>query len=178
MLKGALYELLIFTANHIVAHLPSRRLRRAFYRRALDLEIGEGSAIHLGAAFDTRHGFRMGKNSVINQNCRLDNRGGISIGENVSISADVVILTADHDVRDPLFTGRNRGVAIGDYAFIGTRALILPGVTIGTGAVVAAGAVVARPVEDYAIVAGNPARVVGTRPRELIYKIAYDRLLH
>ncbi len=142
------------------------------------MQIGEGSAIHLGASIDTRHGFIMGKNSVINGNCRLDNRGGITIGDNVSISRNVTILTADHDVRDPQFTGRNRGVNVGDYAFVGTGAIILPGVSLGRGSVVAAGSVVTRSVDDFAIVAGNPARKIAERPRQIEYTIAYDRFLH
>jgi acetyltransferase-like isoleucine patch superfamily enzyme len=54
--------------------------------------------------------------------------------------------------------------------FIGARAIILPGVTIGEGAAVAAGAVVTADVEPYAIVAGVPARVIGSRPRNLTYR--------
>jgi maltose O-acetyltransferase len=177
VLKGIAYEFLVYATNHVVAHIPSRRFRRAFYRKALDMKIGHGSAIHLGASIDTRHGFVMGDHSVINGNCRLDNRGGIAIGNNVSISRNVTILTADHDVRDRDFTGRNRGVTIGDYAFVGTGAIVLPGVSLGIGSVVAAGAVVTRSVEDYAIVGGNPARKIAERPRDLAYTISYDRFL-
>jgi acetyltransferase-like isoleucine patch superfamily enzyme len=177
-LKSSLYEMVVFVANHVVSHLPSRRIRRAYYRRAINAEIGSGSAIALGAKFNSRQRFRMGRHSVINENCRLDNRGGIWIGDNVSISAEVIILTADHDVRDPDFTGRTRPVEIKEYAFIGTRSLILPGVRIGVGAVVAAGSVVTRSVGDYAIVAGNPARVIGQRPADMGYEIFYDRFLH
>ena len=60
---------------------------------------------------------------------------------------------------------------IGDWAWLSFRSTILPGVTIGEGAVVAAGAVVTRDVPPYAIVAGIPARVVGERPRELDYDL-------
>jgi maltose O-acetyltransferase len=64
-------------------------------------------------------------------------------------------------------------VVIGDHAWIGYRALVLPGVTIGEGGVVAAGAVVTKDVPPYAIVAGNPARVVGQRTRDLTYELDY-----
>ena len=128
--------------------------------------------------FDTRRGFKMGCNSVVNQNCRMDNRGGICIGDNVSISAEVCILTADHDLNSPDFVGRPRPVTIEDYVFIGTRAMILPGVILAKGSAVAAGSVVTRNVEPYTIVAGVPARPIGTRVQNLQYEIDYGRLFH
>jgi maltose O-acetyltransferase len=177
-LQSARFDLLLFCTNRIVANIPIRRLRLAYYRRVLDLSIGEGSYIFMGAFFDSRHGFTIGRNSVVGHDCRLDNRGGIVIGDNVSISAQVAILTGDHDVQTRDFAGRERPVRIGDYAFIGTRALLLPGVTVGKGAVVAAGAVVARDVAPYTIVAGNPAKQVGERTTDLDYDARYARLFH
>lgn len=144
----------------------------------MDFTIGRCSAVLLGTTFDQRHGLKMGANSVINENCRIDTRGTVYIGDNVSISARVDILTADHDVQHSLFAGRARAVRIKDYAFIGTRALLLPGVTIGRGAVVAAGSVVTRDVPDHTIVAGNPARPIGLRSHDLRYLLDYRRLLH
>jgi acetyltransferase-like isoleucine patch superfamily enzyme len=64
-------------------------------------------------------------------------------------------------------------VMIGSRAWIGYRAIILPGVTIGEGAVVAAGAVVSRDVPPYTVVAGNPARAIGDRPRDLTYRLEF-----
>ena len=130
----------------------------------------------MDAWFDTRGKFTLGDNSIINQKCRLDNRGILTIGNNVSISAEVCILTADHDIQSPDFRGYEQPVIIEDYVFVGTRAMILPGVILGKGAVVAAGAVVTRSVEPYTIVAGVPARPIGTRQTELDYTHLYDRL--
>jgi acetyltransferase-like isoleucine patch superfamily enzyme len=168
----------MFITNRIIAFLPSRRLRLTFYRRVLNFEIGADTYIFMGARFDTRHGFSIGHNSVVNENCRLDNRAKLTIGDYVSVSADTVILTADHDIQSPEFTGRERPVTIGDYAFLGTRCTILPGVTIGRGAVVGAGSLVTRDVPDYAIVAGIPARVIGERNKQFKYTINYGRWLH
>ena len=109
------------------------------------------SYTHLDVYKRQKRGFRIGKSSVINQKCRIDTRGGVTIGDNVSISAEVCILTADHDLANPKFDGRTKPVTIEDYAFIGTRAMILAGVTVGRGAAVAAGAVVTRNVESFAI---------------------------
>ena len=74
-----------------------------------------------------------------------------------------MIYNAEHDVNDPDFKALRAPVEIGDYVFIGPRAIILPGVKIGRGAVVGAGAVVTRDVEEFEIVGGVPAKVIGER---------------
>ncbi|WP_422393849.1 acyltransferase [Phormidium tenue] len=118
----------------------------------------------------------MGENSVINQKCRIDNRGRVEIGKNVSISAEVCIITADHDLQSANFAGRIRSVLIDDYVFVGARALILPGVRLGKGSAVAAGAVVTKNVLPYTIVAGVPAKPISMREKSLNYTINYRRL--
>ena len=175
-LSDVAYSLLIYMANYIVARVPSHSVRQFFYTTFLNLKIEPGAAILMGAWFDTKGSFVLGRNSVINEKCRMDNRGGITIGANVSISAEVVLLTADHDLRDAGFAGASRPITIGDYAFIGTRAMILPGVTVGQGAVVAAGAVVTKDVAPYDIVAGVPAAIIGQRPQNQTYQLSYRRL--
>jgi len=74
-----------------------------------------------------------------------------------------MILTADHSLDMPSFDYREAPVHIDDYVWIGSRAMVLPGVTIGRGAVVAAGAVVTRDVPSLSIVGGVPARQIGVR---------------
>jgi maltose O-acetyltransferase len=149
-----------------------------YYRHVMGFVLGEGVAIHLGARFDCARGLRIGPGSVINENCRLDPRGQLLIGANVAIAAETIILTADHDLNSPDFHGRDRPVVIEDYVFIGTRAMILPGVVLHWGAVAAAGAVVSRDVPSLAIVGGVPAREMGKRQSDLKYSTAYSRLLH
>jgi acetyltransferase-like isoleucine patch superfamily enzyme len=175
-LRRVWFDGLLFVCNRIVGHVPSHAVRKFFYRSVMKIEIGERSFIFCRAHFDARGGFRMGSHSAINEECRLDNRGGITIGDNVSISPQVCILTADHDPHSPTFAGRQRPVRIDDHAFIGTRATILPGTTIGRGAVVAAGAVVTREVAPLAIVAGSPAKEIGRRDPSLDYQVEYCRL--
>jgi acetyltransferase-like isoleucine patch superfamily enzyme len=95
----------------------------------------------------------------------------ITIGKSVVINDDVTILTGTHDVNDKHFQLLKKPVIVGNYAWICTGAMILPGVTIGEGAVVAAGTVVSRDVPAYHVVAGNPAKVVRTnRSQKLDYK--------
>lgn len=172
------FDGILYLTNRVVSHIPSHVIRLFFYRYCLGLGIGANSHIFMEAWFDSKKNFKMGKNSVINQNCRLDNRGGITIGDNVSISAEVCILTADHDLQSSDFAGRIRPVIIEDYVFIGTRAMILPGVVLGKGCAVAAGAVVTRNIPPFTIVAGVPAKSIGKRTADLQYRLNYRRLFH
>lgn len=171
-------ELLLYLANHFINHIPFHLIRLAFYRSFLQIEIGSDSVIFMEIWFDAKKNFKMGNHTVINQKCRLDNRGGITIGDNVSISAEVCILTADHDLQSCDFSARTRPVNIEDYVFIGTRAMILPGVTLGKGCAVAAGAVVTKSVPSFTIVAGVPAKPIGKRQPDLQYRLSYRRLFH
>jgi acetyltransferase-like isoleucine patch superfamily enzyme len=116
-----------------------------------------------GPRANRRSNISIGENTRINRGCMLDLRGGLSIGDDVSVSPEVAIVTASHGVNDPDFILEHAGVAIYDHVWIGTRAMILPGVTLGRGCVVAAGSVVTRDVDPLAIVAGVPARRVGER---------------
>jgi len=169
-------ELLLFVCNRVIAKIPSHTIRLAFYRRVMEFNIAPSSHVFMDAWFDANRNFHMGPHSVINQKCRLDTRGGIRIGSSVSISAECVILTADHDPQSPTCEARERAVVIEDLAFLGTRAMILPGVTVGRGAVVAAGAVVTRDVPPMTICAGVPARTIGERKADLDYRVDYGRL--
>ena len=162
-----------YLTNHVVSHIPSFKFRRFWYRRILGIVFGEGAGIHLGCYLwfygpgqVRRSGLLIGAHSRINRGCTIDARGSVRIGENVSVSPEVVILTAAHRLDDPSFQVESRPVVIEDNVWIGMRALILPGVTLGQGSVVAAGSVVTRDVAPLAIVAGVPAHVVGTRPAE------------
>jgi acetyltransferase-like isoleucine patch superfamily enzyme len=174
-LKLFAVRVLNYLTNHIITHVPSYTVRHGWYRRVLGIRIGEGAAVHLGCYVwfygpsQLRHdGLTIGARSLIHRDCCLDARGSLRIGENVSISPEVTMLTAFHPVDDPEFRVANQPIEIDDYAFIGTRAMILPGVRIGRGAVVGAGSVVTRDVPPLAIVAGVPARQVGTRPPEAL----------
>ena len=160
-----------YVTNHMVSRVPSFALRRLFYRHVLGMTLGPGCGIHLGCyiwfygpGHVRRSGSRIGANTRVNRDCCLDARGTIEIGDNVSISPEVMILTTDHRYDSDDFALQSRPVVIEDNVWIGARALILPGTTIGRGAVIAAGAVVSRDVSPMTVVAGVPARAVGKRP--------------
>jgi maltose O-acetyltransferase len=131
----------------------------------------------MGCQFSNRQDFEIGR-SVINQRCHIDNRGGITIGNHVSIGPQVAIITADHDMNTSNIEGRSSPVIIEDYVFIGARALILPGVILKKGSVIAAGAVVVGDVEEFSIVAGVPAKTIGRRRRDLDYTTDYQAWLN
>jgi len=158
-------ELRLYVCNHVINKIPSHTLRLWFYRSMMGFEIGKEATIGLGCIFDITQGLKIGEKSVINQRCRLDSRGGIDIGANVSISCDTIILTADHDPKQYM-DGRDRPVKIEPFVFIGTRAMILAGVTIGTQTVIAAGSVVAKDIPPHSIAGGVPCKVIKAVPND------------
>lgn len=168
----------LFLCNHVANRVPSHSFRLVFYRIAMRFDMKQRVSIHLNCRFDAKGNCNIGENSVVNRGCRPDTRGGITIGKNVSISEEVIILTADHDPNANDFAGRKRTVTIDDYVWIGTRAMILPGVHVGRGAVIAAGAVVTKDVPPMTIVVGVPARVIAKRDSTLKYSTHYRRAWH
>jgi acetyltransferase-like isoleucine patch superfamily enzyme len=164
------FGFLLYVTNRCIAGLPSHCLRNVWYRYALRVKIAPGGAIHQGAHFTSRGGVHIGTGSTLDQNAWLDGRGGLFIGNHVATGPGVMLLTADHDPQCPQFSGRLKPVHVGDRAWLGARALVLPGVTIGEGAIVAAGAVVTRDVPPHAIVGGVPARIIGQRQGPLAYE--------
>ena len=111
----------------------------------------------------------IGDDTWIGQFCYINSAGGIKIGSKVGIGPCVKIMTSRHgeegrDVPVLLCDLEFAPVTLEDETDIGIGAIILPGVTIGRGAIVGAGAVVTRNVEPYSIVAGVPARKIGDRP--------------
>ena len=173
--KAYRYDGLLYFNNYIVAIFPSARLRLLFYKWVMKIDTGKSVYILSGTWMDCRGNLKIGNNTVINQRCRLDNRGGIVIGSNVSISPEVHIITADHDVQDSMCVARTGKVIIEELVFIGSRATILPGVTIGKGAVVAACACVTKDVAPYTMVGGVPAKFIKERNKNLKYTTEYGR---
>jgi len=105
-----------------------------------------------------------GENVFVNQGCTFMDKGGISIGNGVMIAPKVSLITGGHPL--PLAERREylcfSPIVVEDDVWIGTSAVILQGVTIGAGSVVAAGAVVTHDVPAHTLVAGVPARVLET----------------
>jgi len=165
------------TMAEVIGGIPSHTLRVFLYRHLQKIAIGPYTSLHRGCRFYRPSGVRIGAHSVVNRDVLLDGRMGLIIGDNVSISEGVAIFTLEHDPNSPDFASRGAPVHIADRVFIGARAIILPGITIGEGAVVAAGAVVTHDVLPYTIVGGVPARPIGERRRDLDYQLNYRKFL-
>jgi acetyltransferase-like isoleucine patch superfamily enzyme len=154
----------------IVARVPSASVRRRFYA-LMGLTIGRRAHIYGGMEIRDPRNIAIGEGSVIGLHATLDGREGIEIGRNVNLSSEVAIWTLEHDPQRPDFGAKGGPVIIGDRAWLSFRCTILPGITIGEGAVVAAGAVVTHDVAPFAIVAGVPARQIGERNPDLTYEL-------
>lgn len=157
-----------------LGYFPSHHVRRFFYRRA-GLTIDPTSSIHWRAEFYAPERITIGRHCTIGDSAFLDGRSGLRIGDSVNFGSHVTIFTRQHDVDSPDFAETGAGVVVGDFAWVSSHAIVLPGVTIGEGAVVAAGAVVSRDVAPYTVVGGNPARYIRDRSRDLRYKLGYAK---
>lgn len=167
------FELLLITWAGLV---PSHFFRLFVYSLA-GLKIGKGSRIHIGARFFDPCNIRIGEGTIVGDNIFLDGRDKLVIGDHVDIASGVMIYNSEHDINSEDFHATSEPVEIGDYVFIGPRAIILPGVKIGKGAVVAAGAVVTKDVGEFMIVGGVPAEVIGERKiRDPHYRLGRARL--
>lgn len=169
ILKYPYYFIINYLPNHIINRIPFYFIRHSYYRYILGIKMGKGSSIHMNT-FINRNKIFIGKNSVINRSCYLDGRGGLRIGNNVSISPEVHLITASHDINSSDFKYIESQIVIEDYVWVGTKAIILPGIKLGKGCVVASGAVVTKDVPDFKIVGGVPAKIIKERNKKLNYK--------
>lgn len=160
----------------LVGNIPLHSVRWFFYRLS-GLRVPWNSHIHMWARFYKPTGITIGEDTIIGDNVFLDGRAPIKIGDHVDIASQVLIYTSEHNISSEDFHAIDAPVEVGDYVFIGPRAVILPGVKIGKGAVVAAGAVVTKNVEEFTIVGGVPAKVIGERKlQDPKYKLGRARL--
>lgn len=159
-----------------VGHIPLHFVRNLFYMVA-GVKLGSSSTIHMWANFFYPSGIKVGRDTIIGDHVFLDGRAPLKIGDHTDIASQVLIYNSEHDINSEDFGAILAPVEIGDYVFVGPRAIILPGVKIGKGAVVAAGAVVTENVDDFKIVGGVPAKVIGERKnKDPHYKLGRARL--
>ena len=143
---------------------------RAGLYRCLFAELGGFCLIYPGARVSHAYGIRAGRGLAVNSGAFLDGRGGLTLGANVLVGPNAVVLSTRHRFDDPRLPISAQGVelaatAVGDDVWIGANAVVLAGVRVATGTVVAAGAVVSSDTEAWSIVGGVPARAIGSRPR-------------
>lgn len=146
----------------IVGYIPIHSIRKIFYLIS-GVKMSWSSTIHIGANFFNPSGIKIGFDTIIGDHSFLDGRAPLTIGNHTDIASGVLIYNDEHDIHDPNFGNSYGSVTIGDYVFIGPRAIILPGVTINNGAVVAAGAVVTKNIPSYEVWGGVPAKKIMDR---------------
>ncbi len=158
--------------NYVVTYVPLPRLRHFLLRRMYLIKIGPGTYVHMGVQYKRPRSIEIGRNSVINPGVLLDGRISLKIGDNVDIGEQVSFYCGGHDVQSPDYRAFMEATAVGDRACIYARAMVIRGVNIGEGAVVAAGSIVTKDVPPYTIVAGIPAKKIGERSRDLRYELS------
>ena len=168
----SLYLLLYYC---VAKHLPSTPLPfsrismkiRFILAKKIFRKTGLQVKIHTGVEFGTGINIEIGNNSSLNKRAWIGN--DTKIGDDVMTGPEIIILSGGHnfdDLNKPMThqgSTPRRPVTIGNDVWIGTRAIILPGVKIGNHSIVAAGSVVTKDVPDWTIVGGNPAKVIRDR---------------
>lgn len=147
---------LLFKLNHT---MPMSAEYQTVLKEIFGENIGTGSYVTAplnGAAIDK---MKIGSNVFINSNLLAMARGGITIEDDVQIAGNVSLLTNNHDPYDRMILPC-KPILIKKGAWIGANVVVLRGISIGEHAIVGAGSVVTKDVPDYAVVVGNPAKVV------------------
>lgn len=155
-----------------ICHIPRgmgvrirRRLLRAFLAR-----LGEGTVVRAGFGISNPEKVSIGSHCNFAPGVFITGGGGVTIGDYVGLGPDVKIWSINHRFEDPDTPWLKRGwdktpaVIEGDV-WVGANCFVMPGITIGRGAILSAGTILMKSVPPFAIVAGNPGRVVGWRKR-------------
>ena len=141
-------------------YLPPAELRK-YMSVLIGQEVDEGFGLFPPFYTNCGKNIHLGKNIIINSGCNFQDQGGIYIGDNTIIEKNVVMKTINYDL-NPKTRGDMwpKPIHIGQNVWIGARAIILPGVTIGDNSVIAAGSVVTKDVPENSVYGGNPAKLI------------------
>lgn len=135
---------------------------RRILLRLLGIQLGAGTIIR-GGGYLYGGGLVSGARCQVNRGCYFDFTSSIILGDDVVVGHGVTFITAEHEIADPTCRAGSvfgRPIVVGNGVWIGAKATILPNIVIGSGAIVAAGAVVTKDVLPNVIVAGIPAKVI------------------
>lgn len=170
----ALARLRDYLLNELVGLIPFVGLRLLVYSWVgVDFEDRRRTTIMMHAELIQPSGISVGRGSIIGRRCILDGRAGLTIGQHVNIGGRSQFFTGTHDVHSPDFAANFEPIVIEDHAWIAPGAIVLSGVTIGRGAVVAAGSVVTSDLPGGKIYGGVPAKEIGERRSSLEYELGY-----
>ena len=146
-------------------HVPFAVPFRQIIAKRLFKKCGDGFVAHEGCRFNYGQNIEVGENVSWNQGSFFDSKGGISFGDFSMATEYCKIFTHSHSESDHNIRSY-APVKIGSHAKLYTNCTILPGITVGTGAIVATGSVVTKNVDDYTLVSGVPAKPMRKRNTE------------
>jgi acetyltransferase-like isoleucine patch superfamily enzyme len=136
---------------------------RALFSRLIGKQVSETFMMFPPFQTDFGKNITIGESVFINSGCRFQDQGGITIGDNALIGHNVVLATLNHGFAPAdRSTAYPSPIVIGKNVWIGASATIIPGVTVGDNAIIAAGAVVTKNVPENAVVGGVPAKILKT----------------
>lgn len=153
-----------FMTNSFLPHFPSQTVRN-WGLRMMGVKMSRNVKFYSGFSVRNPKGLTIEDGVNIGPKVLLDARCGLTIHKSAVIAYDAIIWSLNHDYNDIHFCGKGAPVEIGAYAWICSRSIILPGISIGEGAIVASGAIVTKDVKPYEIVGGIPAKHIGTREK-------------
>ena len=149
-------------AGLVGSWLPGSRHRVALLR-LFGARIGNGVVVKPGVRVKFPWRLSMGDHCWIGERAWIDNLAAVTLGDDVCISQGAYLCTGNHDWSDPAFALITRPITLLDGSWVGAKALIAPGVTLGVCAVASAGSVITKSIPDFEIHAGNPAAPVRQR---------------
>lgn len=130
-------------------------------------KVGKGFVIRPRVNIHLPWKLQIGDHCWIGERTEILNLEPVILENHVALAHDVYLAAAGHDISSPTMAYRNRPITIKEGTWIASRVFVNPGVTIGSGSVVVAGAVVTKDVPHDSIVGGNPAREIGRRSLDL-----------
>jgi acetyltransferase-like isoleucine patch superfamily enzyme len=141
-------------------YLPPAELRR-YMSVLIGQEVDEGFGLFPPFFTNCGKNIHLGKNVFINSGCHFQDQGGIYIGDGTFIGHNVILATLNHDL-NPNSRGDMwpKPIHLGKKVWIGSGAIVLPGVSIGDNSVIAAGSVVTKDVPENSVYGGNPAKFI------------------
>ena len=171
--RGGYYGFRTTLVERVYPSLLSKILRNILIRFS-GVKASKDVCFYPGFTIRNPKGLIIEDGVSIGPKCLLDARRGLTIRKNAVIAYEAIVWSLNHDYNDIHFKGKGAPTEIGEYAWICSRSIILPGIKIGKGAIVASGAIVTKDVPNFAIVGGIPAKIIGYR-EEKDYQYGYHR---
>lgn len=172
-IRGLKGGIIWWIVNSFLSTVPSKHIRY-YGLKWLGMNLADNVRFYKGFHIRQPNKIIIEDGVSVGPKVLLDGRNGLTIRKNAVIAYEAIIWTLNHDYTDENFCGKGAPVEIGAYSWICSRSIILPGIKIGEGAVVASGAVVTKDVLPYTVVGGVPAKVIGQRPRKQ-WKFGYKK---